>query len=171
MSESLTCDVVVVGAGTTGAARALYAVRAGLGVTVVDRGPVAGGTTGAGEGNLLASDKAPGPELELALLSHRLWEEVAQELGGAVEYEPKGGLVVAEAPEALDVLCRFAAGQRAHGVTAAPVPADRLRDPEPRLAAGLAGGVHHPQDAQVMPALAAAHLLRAPGARLLTGRR
>ncbi|CAL9639626.1 Hydrogen cyanide synthase subunit HcnC [Streptomyces sp. enrichment culture] len=170
MSESLTCDVVVVGAGMTGAACALYAARAGLGVTVVDRGPVAGGTTGAGEGNLLVSDKAPGPELDLALLSHRLWAEVAQELGGAVEYEPKGGLVVAETPGALDALRRFAAGQRANGVTAAPVPADRIRDLEPRLRDGLAGGVHYPQDAQVMPALAAAHLLRASGARLLTGR-
>ncbi|GAB2330587.1 hypothetical protein STREPTOSP366_57420 [Streptomyces variabilis] len=77
MSESLTCDVVVVGAGMTGAACALYAARAGLDVTVVDRGPVAGGTTGAGEGNLLVSDKAPGPELDLALLSLRLWAELA----------------------------------------------------------------------------------------------
>ncbi|MGW4023396.1 NAD(P)/FAD-dependent oxidoreductase [Streptomyces sp. NPDC005009] len=170
MSEPLTCDVVVVGAGMTGAACALYAARAGLAVTVVDRGPVAGGTTGAGEGNLLVSDKAPGPELELALLSNRLWAQVAQELGRQVEYEAKGGLVVAETPETLDGLRRFADTQRAAGVTADPVPADRLHDLEPRLAPGLAGGVRYPQDAQVMPALAAAHLLRASGARLLTGR-
>ncbi|BFO17320.1 hypothetical protein SHKM778_37080 [Streptomyces sp. KM77-8] len=90
MSKSLTCDVVVVGAGMTGAACALYAARAGLDVTVVDRGPVAGGTTGAGEGNLLASDKEPGPELRLALLSLRLWAELAHELGREVEYEAKG---------------------------------------------------------------------------------
>ncbi|MFI5569326.1 NAD(P)/FAD-dependent oxidoreductase [Streptomyces sp. NPDC051740] len=170
MSEPLTCDVVVVGAGMTGAACALYAARAGLAVTVVDRGPVAGGTTGAGEGNLLVSDKAPGPELELALLSNRLWAQVAQELGRPVEYEAKGGLVVAETPETLDGLRRFADTQRAAGVTADPVPADRLHDLEPRLAPGLAGGVRYPQDAQVMPALAAAHLLRVSGARLLTGR-
>ncbi|QDI67877.1 FAD-dependent oxidoreductase [Streptomyces calvus] len=170
MSESLTCDVVVVGAGMTGAACALYAARAGLSVTVVDRGPVAGGTTGAGEGNLLVSDKAPGPELQLALLSLALWAETAEELGAAVEYEAKGGLVVARTPEALDSLRAFAAAQRAAGVTADPVTADGLHDLEPRLAPGLAGGVHYPQDAQVMPALAAAHLLRASGARLLTGR-
>ncbi len=170
MSESLTCDVVVVGAGMTGAACALYAARAGLSVTVVDRGPVAGGTTGAGEGNLLVSDKAPGPELQLALLSLALWAETAEELGAAVEYEAKGGLVVARTPEALDTLRAFAAAQRAAGVTADPVTADGLHDLEARLAPGLAGGVHYPQDAQVMPALAAAHLLRASGARLLTGR-
>lgn len=170
MSKPLTCDVVVVGAGMTGAACALYAARAGLAVTVVDRGPVAGGTTGAGEGNLLVSDKEPGPELELALLSNRLWAQVAQESGRAVEYEAKGGLVVAESPETLDGLRKFADTQRSAGVTADPVPADRLHVLEPRLAPGLAGGVHYPQDAQVMPALAAAHLLRASGARLLTGR-
>ncbi|MFF7308321.1 FAD-dependent oxidoreductase [Streptomyces sp. NPDC008137] len=171
MSESLTCDVVVVGAGVVGAACALYAARAGLDVVVVDRGAVAGGTTGAGEGNLLVSDKEPGPELELALLSARLWAELAQEgLGRPVEYEAKGGVVVAGTDAALAGLQELAAGQRAAGVEAVPVPPDRLPDLEPYLAPGLAGAVHYPQDAQVMPALAAAHLLRASNARLLTGR-
>ncbi|MFJ1736654.1 NAD(P)/FAD-dependent oxidoreductase [Streptomyces sp. NPDC088254] len=163
-------DVVVVGAGMVGAACAFYAARAGLDVVVVDRGPVAGGTTGAGEGNLLVSDKEPGPELELALLSLRLWGELAEELGTAVEYEPKGGLVVASTPEALTALAELAAGQRAAGVRATEVDAGELADVEPCLAAGLAGGVLYPQDAQVMPTLAAAHLLRASGARLETGR-
>ncbi|WP_225635433.1 NAD(P)/FAD-dependent oxidoreductase [Streptomyces solaniscabiei] len=170
MIESPTCDVVVVGAGMVGAACAWYAARAGLDVTVVDRGPVAGGTTGAGEGNLLVSDKEPGPELELALLSGRLWSGLAEDLGRAVEYEPKGGVVVAATTGTLTGLEVFAAGQRAAGVEAVSVPADRLHDLEPHLAPGLAGAVHYPQDAQVMPALAAAHLLRASGVRLLTGR-
>nr|WP_272924115.1 FAD-binding oxidoreductase [Streptomyces sp. SID5789] len=166
----MTCDVVVVGAGMVGAACALYAAREGLDVIVVDRGHVAGGTTGAGEGNLLVSDKEPGPELDLALLSARLWTALAGELGREVEYEPKGGVVVAPTPEALAGLETFAAGQRAAGVEAVSVSADRLPDLEPHLAPGLAGAVHYPQDAQVMPALAAAHLLRASGARLHTGR-
>ncbi|MFF7896833.1 NAD(P)/FAD-dependent oxidoreductase [Streptomyces sp. NPDC007907] len=171
MSESLTCDVVVVGAGVVGAATALYAGRAGLDTVVVDRGPVAGGTTGAGEGNLLVSDKEPGPELELALLSSRLWAALAREgLGRAVEYEAKGGVVVAGTDRALAGLEKLAAEQRAAGVEAVPVPPDALTDLEPYLAPGLAGGMHYPQDAQVMPALAAAHLLRASKARVLTGR-
>ncbi|MGV9564054.1 NAD(P)/FAD-dependent oxidoreductase [Streptomyces sp. NPDC003480] len=170
MTERLTCDVVVVGAGMVGAACAWYAARAGLDVVLVDRGPVAGGTTGAGEGNLLVSDKAPGPELELALLSLRLWADLAKELGPAVEYEAKGGVVVASSPAALTALTDFATGQRAAGVTAVEVGAEGLHELEPHLAPGLAGGVLYPQDCQVMPALAAAHLLRASSARLLTGR-
>lgn len=161
---------MVVGAGMVGAACALYAARAGLDVRLVDRGPVAGGTTGAGEGNLLVSDKAPSPELELALRSARLWAELARELGAAIEYEPKGGLVVAATAETLAALRGFAARQRTAGVTAVPVGADELAGLEPHLAPGMAGGVHYPQDAQVMPALAAAHLVRASGARFHAGR-
>ncbi|RZB13624.1 FAD-binding oxidoreductase [Streptomyces sp. F001] len=170
MGNQLTCDVVVVGAGMVGAACALYAARAGLDVVVVDRGPVAGGTTGAGEGNVLVSDKEPGPELDLALLSSWLWADLAQEFEKSVEYEAKGGVVVASTPDGLTALERFAAGQRAAGVIAQPVAADTLYDLEPHLAPGLPGGVHYPQDSQVMPALAAAELLRASGARLFTGR-
>ncbi|WP_317446547.1 FAD-binding oxidoreductase [Streptomyces collinus] len=170
MAKRLTCDAVVVGAGMVGAACALYAARAGLDVRVVDRGAVAGGTTGAGEGNLLVSDKEPGPELDLALLSGRLWASLTGEIGAAVEYEPKGGVVVARTPGALDALTGFAAGQRAAGVMAELVGPDELPELEPHLAPGMAGGVRYPQDAQVMPALAAAHLLRVSGARLHTGR-
>lgn len=162
----------MVGAGVVGAACAYYAARTGLAVAVVDRGPVAGGTTGAGEGNLLVSDKEPGPELDLALLSTRLWRELADTLGHAVEYEPKGGLVVAADPARQDALRAFAAHQAGSGVVAEEIPGERLHELEPHLAPGLAGGFHYPQDAQVQPALAAAHLLRAArgeGARLYTG--
>ncbi|MGH4031569.1 NAD(P)/FAD-dependent oxidoreductase [Actinomycetota bacterium Odt1-20B] len=159
-------DVIVVGAGVIGAACAYYAAKAGLSVTVIDRGPVAGGTTGSGEGNLLVSDKQPGAELELALLSCRLWRELATVLPPRIEYEEKGGLVVAADYGSMSALCDFAAAQRAAGVTAVEVPADRLREAEPHLAPDLAGGFHYPQDAQVQPALAAAHLLRAAGPRV-----
>ncbi|WP_405929526.1 FAD-binding oxidoreductase [Streptomyces griseus] len=163
--------VVVVGAGIVGAACAFHAVAAGLDVTVLDRGPVGAGTTSRGEGNILLSDKEPGPELELARLSRELWDEVAAELGPeSVEFETKGGLVVASTPEALTALHAFAARQAESGVRTEPV--ERPGDLEPHIAPGLPGGVHYPQDAQVQPVLAAAGLLRAAvrrGARTHTG--
>ncbi|MDN3292546.1 FAD-dependent oxidoreductase [Streptomyces ficellus] len=162
-------DAVIIGAGVVGAACAYYASRAGLDVAVIDRGPVAGGTTGAGEGNLLVSDKEAGPELDLALLSIRLWRELADVLPPETEYEPKGGLVVAPDETALTALRAFAEAQRQAGVEAYEADADRLRDLEPRLAPGLAGGFHYPQDAQIQPAMAAAHLLRASGADVRPG--
>ncbi|KOU98378.1 FAD-dependent oxidoreductase [Streptomyces sp. XY511] len=162
-------DAVIIGAGVVGAACAYYAARAGLSVAVVDSGPVAGGTTGAGEGNLLVSDKEAGPELDLALLSTRLWTELAAVLPREVEYEPKGGLVVAPDEATVKALRSFAEGQRAAGVDAVEVPAHALHDLEPHLAPGLAGGFRYPQDAQVQPAQAAARLLAASGAEVHLG--
>ncbi|WP_229402200.1 NAD(P)/FAD-dependent oxidoreductase [Micromonospora okii] len=165
-------DVVVIGAGMTGVACAYYAARAGLRVTVVDRGGVAAGTTGAGEGNILVSDKPPGPELALARHSAELWRELGDAVGGAaIELERKGGLAVAATPAEHDALRAFAAGQRTAGVQACEVAAHDLPDYEPHLASDLAGGVHYPQDMQVHPMLAAAHLLRAARVAVLTGTR
>ncbi|MBO3745420.1 FAD-binding oxidoreductase [Streptosporangiaceae bacterium NEAU-GS5] len=154
----MSADLVVVGAGVVGAACAYFATSAGLRVTVVERGGIAAGTSSAGEGNLLVSDKEPGPELDLALLSLRAWREDLGDHGGLWEYEQKGGLVVASSPEGAAALRSLAAAQRACGVEVAEV-ADPV-DYEPNLAPGLAAGAHYPQDAQVQPMLAAAHLLR-----------
>ncbi|MGW9244063.1 NAD(P)/FAD-dependent oxidoreductase [Streptomyces badius] len=164
-------ELVIVGAGIVGAACAFHAASAGLGVTVLDRGPVGAGTTSRGEGNILLSDKEPGPELELARLSRDLWGEASEELGArSVEFESKGGLVAASTPEGLAALHAFAARQAAAGVRTELVTC--AREFEPHIAPGLPGAVHYPQDAQVQPVLAAAGLLQAAvrrGARVRTG--
>ncbi|MFY1635699.1 NAD(P)/FAD-dependent oxidoreductase [Solwaraspora sp. WMMB335] len=190
-------DVVVVGAGIIGAACADELAAAGLDTVVVDRTGIGAGTTGAGEGNILVSDKEPGPELALALLSRALWQRFGAELAAGsvpgteslhrrrlgdpstgpgdsgIALEAKGGLVVATGADGLAGLHQLAASQRAAGVVAEPVGPDRARALEPQLTPDLAGGVHYPQDMQVQPVLAAATLLRrarANGARLVTGR-
>lgn len=164
--------VVVIGAGIVGAACAYHLAREKrYDVALVDRGPVAAGTTSRGEGNILVSDKAPGPELDLARYSLEMWRELGARLGDdRLERESKGGLVVATGPEAAAGLTAFAAAQADAGVRCDPVPAGRLRDLEPHLAPGLPGGVHYPDDQQVQPALAASEIARAAaglGARLL----
>jgi glycine/D-amino acid oxidase-like deaminating enzyme len=145
---------------------------------VVDRGALAGGTSSAGEGNLLVSDKEPGPELDLAVRSNQLWRELGQRpLGGGsfaelTELEAKGSLVVASGAETLRGLEVLAAEQSGAGVQAISVAADELPDHEPELARGLAGGYRYPQDLQIQPIRATAGLLRlavAAGARLRFG--
>ncbi|MBM0226743.1 MULTISPECIES: FAD-binding oxidoreductase [Micromonospora] len=166
MTTTASADLVVIGAGIVGAACAYYAAREGLSVTVIERGPIVSGTTGAGEGNILVSDKEPGPELDLALLSNRQWRELSdlpldgRTFGSAVELEFKGGLVVASSDTILNSLERLAREQRAFGIEAVAVPRHELREHEPHLADDLAGGCLYPQDLQVQPMLAAAHLLR-----------
>ncbi|UNO41644.1 FAD-dependent oxidoreductase [Streptomyces sp. MST-110588] len=79
-------DVIVVGSGIIGAACAESLTRRGIRVTVLDRGPLASGTTASGEGNLLVSDKPPGPELALTQASLERWPRLLAELGGGGAY-------------------------------------------------------------------------------------
>ncbi|MFI6263273.1 NAD(P)/FAD-dependent oxidoreductase [Micromonospora sp. NPDC051006] len=156
----MSVDLVVVGAGVVGAASAYFSALAGLRVLVVERGAIAGGTSSAGEGNLLVSDKEAGPELDLALYSQRIWREDLAEHGDLWEFESKGGLVVAASEQSLASLRALTVHQRRCGVEVRDVAAAELRDYEPHLSPRLAGGAHYPQDAQVQPMLVAAHLLR-----------
>jgi glycine/D-amino acid oxidase-like deaminating enzyme len=169
--------VVVVGAGVIGAACAEALSAAGAAVTVVDRSGPAAGTTGAGEGNVLVSDKEPGPELELAKASRRqlpdLLARLAEELGpelSDVEWQPKGGLVVATTDPG--PLHDFAARQRDAGVKAEEITPDRAFELEPNLTREVTAAVHYPEDGQVHPVLLATTLLtavRQRGGRLLAG--
>ncbi len=153
-------DVVVVGAGLVGACTALELVRAGLRVTVVERGGLASGTTAHGEGNILVSDKPPGPELDLALDSLRRWHRLADELDD-FEFDPKGGLAVATTDDSVRPLLDLAERQRAVGIRADVADGPALRELEPHLSPALQVGVHYPQDAQVQPVLAASAALHA----------
>lgn len=166
-----TADVVVVGAGMVGAATAAHLAATGRRVCVVDRAGPLGGTTAAGEGNILVSDKLPGPELGLALRSIALWHAFAagREDGADIEFEPKGGVVVAHDQAQLAALHDLAGRQRAAGAEANPLDPAALRDAEPRISGRLAGGVSYPQDAQVQPMRAALAYLahaRRHGARI-----
>lgn len=152
-------DAIVIGAGIVGASCALSLTNAGLRVIVIDRGSVASGTTGAGEGNILVSDKDPGPELTLALKSRDLWFEMQDDVGDSFELEAKGGVVVARRDDA--PLMKLAGEQADHGVTIQKLDHSALHSLEPYLSDEISSGVLYPQDAQCQPMLAAAHVIRA----------
>ena len=173
----MTNDVIIVGAGIIGAACARALASAGLGVTVIDRGTTAGGTSSACEGNLLVSDKGPGHELVLAQYAATLWRgavtDLGQQLGEgfpSVEFDPKGGLVVATTTAGAGPLLDFVARQRGAGVDARVIDAREACRLEPDLAPGIEAAVLYPEDAQVQPTIATEALMasaRLHGARLL----
>lgn len=161
-------DVIVVGAGIVGAACAHALARAGLSVTILEALAPAAGTSGQGEGNLLVSDKGPGPELTLARYSLQLWDGLTDQLGERVpaviadiEYERKGGLVVATTADGAAPLVRFAGSQRDAGVDARPIDRDQALALEPELNPEVTAGVYYPEDAQVQPVIATEALLAA----------
>ena len=152
-------DAIVIGAGIVGASVALSLTNSGFKVLVIDRGAVSSGTTGAGEGNILVSDKDPGPELTLALRSRDLWFEMQEDVGDTFELEAKGGVVVARNDDG--PLMKLASEQSHHGVKVQQLDHASLHDLEPYLDQKYQSGVFYPQDSQCQPMLAAAHVIRA----------
>ncbi len=172
-------DVLIVGAGIIGAACARSLAGQGHQVTVLERGTSASGTSAACEGNLLVSDKAPGPELDLARAAVATWPAVAAELRAelgpdfpGIEYEPKGGIVVTTTEPGLAGLLDFAATQRVAGIDARTLGPEQARLLEPDLTPAVTGAVHYPEDAQLQPVIATEAMLasaRLRGAVVCTG--
>lgn len=165
-------DVAVVGAGVVGAACAAELARAGLAACVLDRHGPAAGASSSGEGNLLVSDKVPGPELEFALHSLALWERFAERAEVPLEFEAKGGLVVAASDESFTALLQLLPEQERFGVRTETVAGEELAGVEPMIASGLRGGVRYPQDRQLQPMRAVRALLAdaaRAGAKVMAG--
>lgn len=139
------------GAGIVGAAVARELAVRGVRVALLDRGEVSSGTTGLGEGNVLCSDKAPGPELDLALAGLAVYDELEARLGERARIRRKGALIVhpeadtwASEPERLDRL-------RAAGVPARLVPAEEVPALEPQLTGAVHGASLFERDLQCAP--------------------
>ena len=151
-------DVVIVGAGIVGAACALECVDAGLKVLVLDRGPIGGGTTGAGMGHLVVMDDS---EAQFALTSYSvsLWRQLVSQLPADVEFDPCGTLWLAADQEEMAEVYRKQRYYSERGVRVEVLDEQAVRRAEPNLRPGMAGGLRIIDDSVLYPPCAAAFLL------------
>lgn len=168
---SLVVDVAVAGAGIVGAACARELAREGLRVAVVDRGFTGCGATSAGMGHIVVMDDSEA-QFALTRYSQSLWDAMERELPPEAEFERCGTIwVAADEEEMGEVRRKFSYyGQR--DVRARILDARELREAEPHLRAGLAGGLLVPGDSVLYPPCAAEHLLNSAvesGATLILG--
>jgi glycine/D-amino acid oxidase-like deaminating enzyme len=160
------CEVAVVGAGIVGAATAWELHARGIDVALLDRGEVSSGTTGLGEGNVLASDKDAGPELDLTVAGLRVYDELEERFGEHARVRRKGALIVHR-----DEATWAAEPAR---VERLGIDEARLLDPgdvramEPELTGAIAGASFFPGDLQCAPR-AIARALAAELPRVHTG--
>ena len=151
-------DALIVGAGIVGAAIAWQLATEGLQVCVIDSGITGGGSSAAGMGHIVAMD---GSDAEFALCrySQKLWDQIVRELPLALEYERKGTIWIAEDEEKMQLVREKAVYYAEHGVESSVLDAHALKEAEPELCHGLAGGLLVPGDSIIYPPAAVAWFL------------
>jgi D-hydroxyproline dehydrogenase subunit beta len=151
-------DAVVVGAGIVGAACALELSQRGLRVAVVDREIVGGGATAAGMGHIVVMDDSDA-QFALTRYSQRLWQQMKHELPDDVEFEQCGTIWVAVDDEEMAEVFRKRDYYEKRGVSTEVLDTQRLKQLEPNLRDGLAGGLLVPEDGVLYPPCAAHFLI------------
>jgi len=146
-------DVCVVGAGIVGLAHALEARARGLSVTILDRGQRAAGASVRNFGHVIVSAMADGAVLDSALAARERWLELGPVAG--LEVHRSGTVIVARAPDELDVMAQIAADERRG---ARLISAEEIGRLAPIPTAGLIGGLHAGLDLRVDPRRAVAAL-------------
>ncbi len=153
-------DVVVVGAGISGAAAAYELARAGQSVVLLDRwGPAAmqSGWTLAG----VRQSGRHAAELALAQAAVADWETLDETLGAPTGYVQRGNLRLARTEADLARLGAMVAEQRAAGLELSLLDADGLRALAPAVAPGLPGASFCPTDGHADPHAAVAAFVAA----------
>ncbi len=143
-------DVVVVGAGISGAASAYELATAGLQVFLIDRyGPaaMASGWTLAG---VRQSGRHPA-ELPLARRAVSIWEHLAEQLGGPTHYRRRGNLRLARTPEELASLAGMVAEQRASGLDLSLLDPKQVAALAPAVSPAVLGASYCPTDGHADP--------------------
>ena len=167
----MTPDVVVVGAGIVGVCTAWELERRGASVIVLDRAGVCEGTTGLGEGNVLAGDKDAGPELELTRLGRSVYDDLEGHLGPAARIRRKGALIVHADERTWAAEPARVQGLRAAGVEAERVDPAGARELEPALTGDILGATFVAGDLQCDPRAITRQLARELHGGVRTGAR
>ena len=163
--------MIVVGAGAIGTSIAYQLAKAGVSVTVFERGQVGGGATGASAGMIQINPDRSTPaalstlEVEGARLFPALAAELREWTGIDVGYRPAPLLHLALREEEESPLRAHRAWQADHGVAVEWLDRTTALDLEPSLNPDLRAALHYPNDHQVMP-LALAQALAGAAADL-----
>ena len=141
-------DVVIIGGGIVGAACASECASAGLRVAIVERKMIGGGATAAGMGHLTVMDDSEA-QFALTRYSQRLWEEMRDELPREVEYDACGTIWVAADDDEMREVSRKQQFYSERGVAVEVLDAQAVREAEPNLRPGLAGGLRVADDSVI----------------------
>ena len=143
---------VVIGAGVIGLASAYFLSRAGVPVTVLERGDVGCGTSSRCDGNVLAVDKDPGYDAELELKSQALLADLASILG-PMEYRRPGSFLVCDGEDEVEPALEWVSRHRERGLPLEFLDRQSLHARLPDISPHVPAGLYNEGDSTLNPLL------------------
>ena len=156
-------EVVVIGGGIAGVATAYYLARAGVPVTLCEKGRIAGEQSSRNWGWIRKQGRDP-RELPAIILALRLWEEIAGALEEDIGWHQGGVAYLAESAAELARYEAWLSHARTYQLDTrllSPAEADALLGQDGRR---FAGALLTPSDARAEPTRAVPALARAAAA-------
>lgn len=145
-------DVIIVGGGIMGCSIAWQLGKRGKKVLILEKNDVASGSAGATDGVVGYHTKQPGPQLDLAVQSIQMFNDIQTELGNEIEFDfSAGGLQPAEDQLQYDLLNEIATRQRESGIDIHMISAEEACSLEPQLAEDIAGALYCPTSGKINP--------------------
>ncbi|ALC81712.1 MULTISPECIES: NAD(P)/FAD-dependent oxidoreductase [Bacillus] len=151
MTNTLHCDVLVIGGGIIGSSIAYYCSKSGLDITVLEKNELASETTSKCDGNILAVDKDPGFDSQMALKSQQLVYELNNELEIPFEYRNPGSVLVCENDTEMEAAQKWVQQQQDAGLDFRMLDREDLRNESDYFADDILGGLECRTDSRVNP--------------------
>ncbi|MCP4769698.1 MAG: FAD-binding oxidoreductase [Gammaproteobacteria bacterium] len=146
-------DIVIVGAGIAGISAAWYLSKAGLSVTVCEKGIVAGEQSSRNWGWIRQQGRDQA-ELPIVMESMRLWQEIADELKVDIGYRREGSFYLCENDADMANHDRFMAFAPDFGLATHRLNRKQLEDLMPDCPARWQSALYTPDDGRAEPSLA-----------------
>ncbi len=144
-------DAVIIGGGIIGAFVAYYLARENVQVALIEKGDIAGQTSGSCNGNVLAIGETTELGTQLALKNQRLYDELSKELEYDFEYRQQGSIVVIENEEQMKVAKKRVKRQQRRGVPVRLMDREEIHKDEPLLAEDILGAIECSCDSSLNP--------------------
>ena len=144
-------DVIIIGGGISGVAAAYELARAGVSVTLLEKGELGSMASGWTLGGVRQSGRHPA-ELPLARAAVARWQRLDEELETETEYRQGGNLRLACTPEGVTQIEAMVAEQQAMGLDLTFLPTNKaVREVAPALSENILAASYCPSDGHANP--------------------
>ena len=144
-------DVVVVGGGIIGLSSAYYLTKKGKRVFLIEKNEIGFGASGACDDMILLQSKKPGISLALAIESLEMYRSLSKELDLDLEFESRGGMILIETQQQLEVMEAFVEQQRKSGLEVEIIDRKEVVKKQPYVKDTVIASTYSSKDAQVNP--------------------